>query len=79
MPNDWDGTERRDHVLLGRDQLEALLEECATRGASKCTEYWMAEIGRGVIKKTLLVGGALVAALLAWINSAITITTNTPK
>lgn len=73
MPNRWDGNERRNNVTLDSEQIEAMLEECATRGAEKAVQSFYAQIGEGIVKKTLLVAGALMAALLAWVNNAVTI------
>ena len=79
MATHWEGKERRDNVVLSSDQIEAMLEECAQRGAEKAVTAFYAQIGEGIVKKTLLVAGALLAAVLAWVNSAITFHMGGPK
>jgi hypothetical protein len=79
MATHWDGKERRDNVVLSADEIERMLEECAERGAEKAVQSFYAQIGEGIVKKTLLVAGALMAAVLAWVNSAITFHVGGPK
>jgi len=79
MATQWDGPERRANVVLGADEIEKMLEECAERGADKAVQRFYAHIGEGIVKKTLLVAGALMAALLAWVNNAITFSVGGPK
>ena len=75
----WDGKERRDYVLLDTDQIEKMLDVAAERGADRALAKIYAEVGQSIVKRTFLVVGALLAALLAWVNSAITIGIATPK
>lgn len=69
-PTNWDGKERRSYVVLSAGQIEEMLEESARRGADKAFQEIYALIGAGVVKKTLLLLGAAVLAILAWISGS---------
>lgn len=69
-PHAWDGKERRSYVVLSAGQVEEMLEESARRGADKAVQEIYALIGAGVVKKTLLLLGAAILAVLAWISGS---------
>lgn len=73
-PSEWDGKERRSYVVLSPGQIEEMLEESARRGADKAFQEIYAIIGAGVVKKTLLLIGAAVLAILAWLTNSAGIT-----
>lgn len=70
----WDGKERRSYVVLSPDQIEEMLEESAKRGADRAFQEIYALIGAAITKKTLLLLGAAILAILAWLTQATGIT-----
>lgn len=72
-PTAWDGKERRSYVVLSADQVEEMLENAAKRGANSAFQELYSLIGAGVVKKTLLLIGAVILALLAWLTNAVNI------
>ena len=70
---EWDGKERRDYVVLSPDQIEELLTAAAEAGSTAALNKIYAEIGQSLVKRTLLIIGALLAAVLAWVNNMVTI------
>lgn len=73
-PSAWDGKERRSYIVLSPDQIERMLEEAAKRGAAAAFQEIYALLGAGVARKTLLLIGAAILALLAWLTQATGIT-----
>lgn len=73
-PTNWDGKERRSYVVLSPGQIEEMLEESAKRGANAAFQEIYSLIGAGVVKKTLLLVGAVILAILAWLTQATGIT-----
>ena len=71
--DEWDGKERRAYVVLTPDQIEGMLGAAAERGANGALQKIYAEIGQSLVKRTLLIIGALLAAVLAWVNNMVTI------
>ena len=69
----WDGKERRSYVVLSPDQIEELLTAAAEAGSTAALNKIYAEIGQSLVKRTLLIIGALLAAILAWVNNMVTI------
>lgn len=72
-PSEWDGKERRSYVVLSAGQIEEMLEESARRGADRAFQELYSLIGAGVVKKTLLLIGAAILAILAWVTNAVNI------
>lgn len=70
---EWNGQERRDYVVLSPDQIEELLTAAAEAGSTAALNKIYAEIGQSLVKRTLLIIGALLAAVLAWVNNMVTI------
>lgn len=56
--------ERREHVPLTPEQVEAL----ADRAATKALERVYTEIGRNVVRKAIWLVGAVVVSVLAWLT-----------
>jgi len=71
-PN-WDGKERRSYVVLSPGQVEEMLEESARRGADRAFNEIYSLIGTRVVKKTALLIGAVILAVLAWLTNAVNI------
>jgi len=72
-PHEWDGKERRSYVVLSAGQIEEILEESARRGADRAFNEIYSLIGAGVVKKTALLIGAVILAVLAWLTNAVNI------
>ena len=70
---EWDGKERRSYVVLSSSQVEEMLEESSKRGAERAFQEIYSIIGAGVVKKTVLLIGAVVLAVLAWLTNAVNI------
>lgn len=60
----WDGKERREGVYLTEAQIDAIAE----RAADKAIERVYTEVGRQVVKRSLLVVGAGIIALTVWLQ-----------
>ena len=70
---EWDGKERRSYVVLSPGQIEEMLEESSKRGAERAFQEIYSIIGAGVVKKTVLLIGAIGLAVLAWLTNAVNI------
>jgi len=71
MTTRWDGKERRKNVVLSADEINEMLLAAAEAGATAAIEKLYAEIGHSLVRKTLLVIGTALVAVLAWLNNFI--------
>lgn len=69
MANRLDGQERRDYVVLSSDQINEMLLAAAEAGANAAIQKLYAEIGQSLVKRTLLLIGSVLAAVLVWVSN----------
>lgn len=64
-----DRGERRQHVELSDEQIEAIAERAAEKAIEKMTTEAYATIGRGVVNKLMWMIGVITVGTFIWASS----------